>query len=62
MPTTHKAIAHDTVEAFEGLQVFVGEVKLNHSRVPEQRAQGGLQTYGHYMGQHGREASRGEHV
>lgn len=31
MPTTHKAIAHDAVEAFEGLQVLVGEVELNHS-------------------------------
>lgn len=48
---THKAIAHDAVEAFEGLQVLVGEVELNHSRVPEERAQGGLQTYRHYMGQ-----------
>lgn len=31
LPATHKAIAHDAVEAFEGLQVLVGEVELNHS-------------------------------
>lgn len=39
---THEAVAHDAVEAFERVQVLVGEVELDHPRVPEQRAQGGL--------------------
>jgi hypothetical protein len=28
--TTGKAIAHDAIEAFEGLQVLVGEMELDH--------------------------------
>lgn len=42
-PRTHEAIAHDAVEAFQRLQVLVGEVELDHPGVPEQRAQRGLQ-------------------
>lgn len=41
-PGTHKAVAHDAVEAFQRLQVLVGEVELDHPGVPEQRAQRGL--------------------
>lgn len=33
---TYKTIGHDAVQAFQRLHVFVGEEKLNHSRVSEE--------------------------
>lgn len=33
---TYKTIGHNAVQAFQRLHVFVGEEKLNHSRVSEE--------------------------
>lgn len=35
---TYKTIGHNAVQAFQRLHVFVGEEKLNHSRVSEEVA------------------------
>ena len=42
--TTYKTIGHYSVEALQGLNVFISEGKLSHPRVPEEVTEGCLQT------------------